>query len=141
MSSIRVLLVDDQAELREALCLICQDIGGFTVVGAAVNGVQAVTLARTLTPDVILMDIMMPEMDGIEATRRIMAADGTARIVTMTASSDAALRSEAMAAGARGLLPKPVDVSDLLDTIDAVSQGAYRTIEPRNTRLTPGKTH
>ena len=141
MSSIRVLLVDDQAELREALCLICQDIGGFTVVGAAVNGVQAVTLARTLTPDVILMDIMMPEMDGIEATRRIMAADGTARIVTMTASSDAALRSEAMAAGARGFLPKPVDVSDLLDTIDAVSQGAYRTIEPHHTRLRTGKTH
>jgi two-component system NarL family response regulator len=117
-----VLLADDHRLLLEGLnnLLTAHDI---RVVGMAHDGLEAVALARTLEPDVILMDIRMPNCDGIEATRRIRAELPQAKIVMLTTSTDDQDLFEAVKSGAFGYLLKSMDAQELVEALDQVQQG------------------
>ena len=84
MTSISLLIADDHTLVRQGLRQLCEGVGGFTVVDEAENGARAVALAKALQPDVILMDIVMPELDGVEAIRQILCASPSARIIALT---------------------------------------------------------
>lgn len=119
---IRVALADDQALILAGLRLILDQEAGIEVVGQAADGAQAVALAARTRPDVILMDIRMPGMDGIEATRRITAGGSTQVIMLTTFGEDEQLYA-AMRAGAAGFLLKDVDPPDLVHAITLVARG------------------
>ena len=129
----RVLVVDDNAQLREALTERLSFFEGLEVVGAASNGSEAVALAQRLAPDVIIMDVQMPVMDGIEATRRIRQVAPDAQIVAHTAFEDAPLVSEMIRAGAKAYLLKGGQPDELLRAIESVSSG-QSFVAPRATR-------
>ena len=111
--SIRVLIADDQALVRSGFRLIVETRPDLEVVGEAEDGRQAVALAREQRPDVILMDVRMPELDGIEATRQIVASDNPARILVLTTFDLDEYVYAAIRAGASGFLLKDVRPSDL----------------------------
>jgi DNA-binding NarL/FixJ family response regulator len=121
---IRVLLVDDQAMVRGGFRMILKAEPGIEVVGEAAGGAEAVALARALEPDVVLMDVRMPEVDGIEATRRILARPGnrTAVLVLTTFDLDAYVY-EALRAGASGFLLKDAPEEQLVTGIRVVAEG------------------
>lgn len=125
MPPVRILIADDHTLMRQGLRELCERLGGFTVVAEAVNGVQAVGLARTVWPDVILMDIVMPDVDGVEAIRRIMRANPTARIIALTMYRQEQYMLDAIRTGARGYLLKTVDAGELIAAIRAVHRGDY----------------
>jgi DNA-binding NarL/FixJ family response regulator len=125
MSPIRILIADDHTVVRQGLRLLCEGLGGFTVVAEAENGSQAVTLARTMQPDVILMDIIMPDVDGVEATRQIVRENPAARIIVLTMYRQEQYMLDAIRAGARGYLLKTVDSEKLIAAIEAVHRGDY----------------
>ncbi|MFI6082001.1 response regulator [Streptomyces sp. NPDC051217] len=122
---VRVLVADDQALLRGSFRVLVDNEPGFTVVGEAATGAQAVDLAREERPDVVLMDVRMPEMDGIEATRQICAAPGTAgvRVLMLTMFDLDSYVYAALRAGASGFLLKDVPPADLLRGISVVAAG------------------
>jgi DNA-binding NarL/FixJ family response regulator len=110
LDTISVLLVDDHALLRKGLRRLLEDDPGLCVVGEASNGWEAVELARQLAPRVVVMDLTMPVMDGMEATRRILEfAPETAVLMLSMNSEDSCVR-KAIAAGARGYLVKSADL-------------------------------
>ena len=109
MSPIRILIADDHTLVRQGLRQLCEGMGGFTVVAEAENGAQAVTMAHTTQPDVILMDIVMPELGGVEAIRQIMNETPAARIIALTMYRQEQYMLDAIRAGARGYLLKTVD--------------------------------
>jgi DNA-binding NarL/FixJ family response regulator len=123
MSSIRVLIADDHRIVRQGLRHVCE-LGGLTVVGTAQDGREAVNLARKLQPDVILMDINMPILDGVQATSLIVEANPAARVIILTMYRQDRYVFQAIKAGARGYLLKDVDEDDLVAAIQAVHQGA-----------------
>jgi len=125
MPSIRILIADDHTLVRQGLRQLCEGLGGFTVVAEAKDGAQAVALAPTTRPDVILMDIVMPGMDGAEAIRRIMRQTPAARIIALTMYRQEQYMLDAIRAGARGYLLKTVDAGDLIAAIAAVHRGDY----------------
>lgn len=125
MQPTRVLLADDHTLMRQGLRQLCEGLGGFRVVAEAENGVQAVALAKTTRPDVILMDIVMPDVDGVEAIRQIMHENPTARIIALTMYRQEQYMLGAIRAGARGYLLKTVDASDLIAAIESVHRGEY----------------
>ncbi len=125
MSPIRLLIADDHTLVRQGLRQLCEGPGGFRVVAEAENGAQAVALARTVNPDVILMDIVMPDTDGVEAIREIMRETPTARIIALTMYRQEEYMLDAVRAGARGYLLKTVDACDLIAAIKAVHRGDY----------------
>jgi DNA-binding NarL/FixJ family response regulator len=122
MSDIRVLVVDDQRVVRDGLAVLVGLCDGITVVGAASDGVAAVALVGELSPDVVLMDLRMPEMDGVEATRRI-AARSPARVIVLTTYTDDESIFPALRAGAVGYLTKDVSAEEIETAIRAVHRG------------------
>jgi DNA-binding NarL/FixJ family response regulator len=121
--SIRVLIADDQALVRSGFRLIVETRDDLDVVGEAENGVEAVRLAGELQPDVILMDVRMPELDGIEATRQIVASGSPVRILVLTTFDLDEYAYGAIRAGASGFLLKDVRPTDLVDAIRLVANG------------------
>jgi two-component system, NarL family, response regulator LiaR len=125
MSPIKLLIADDHTLVRQGLRQLCEGPGGFIVVAEAENGAQAVALARTAQPDVILMDIVMPEVGGVEAIRQIVGRTPEARIIALTMYRHEQYMLDAIRAGARGYLLKTVDVAELIAAIEAVHRGDY----------------
>ena len=123
MTTIRILLADDHNLFRQGLRQICEVKGGFTVVGEAANGEQAARLAEELQPDLILIDINMPQLNGIEATAQIMAANPQARIIVLTMYRQDRYVFDAIKAGAKGYLLKNTDAQELIAGIHQVYQG------------------
>jgi DNA-binding NarL/FixJ family response regulator len=121
--SVRVLLVDDQALIRAGFRMILHAEEDIEVVGECADGTQAVDSARRLSPDVILMDIRMPEMDGIEATRLIVERDGGARVLMLTTFDLDEYVYDALRAGASGFLLKDVPAEQLVDGIRLIARG------------------
>ncbi|GAB3577390.1 response regulator transcription factor [Leifsonia lichenia] len=120
---IRVLLVDDQALVRLGFRMVLEADSGLNVVGEASDGLEAVRLAVETRPDVILMDVRMPSLDGIEATRRIVAANPAARIIILTTFDLDEYAFGGLRAGASGFLLKDARPSELTDAIRAVAAG------------------
>jgi DNA-binding NarL/FixJ family response regulator len=120
--AIRVLLADDHRMLREGLRRSLSD-EGFDVVGEADNGEQAVRLAAELQPDVILMDVSMPEMDGVEATRAIRATDSKSRVLMLTMHADKDVLADAIRAGASGYLVKDCSTEEVAEAIRMAANG------------------
>ena len=116
-SAIRVLVVDDHAIVREGIKALLAMFDDVEVVGEAADGGDAVEQAEVLCPDVVLMDLVMPEMDGIEATRQIMAKQAQARIIALTSFSADDKVFPAIRAGAVGYLLKDTDPRDLVRSI------------------------
>jgi DNA-binding NarL/FixJ family response regulator len=121
--SLRVLLVDDQALVRSGFRLILETRDDLEVVGEAEDGREAVELARKLSPDVILMDVRMPNVDGVEATRRLAAAGSPARVLILTTFDLDEYVYEAIRAGASGFLLKDVQPAQLVEAIRVVAAG------------------
>src|SRR6184192_792300 len=120
--TLRVVVADDQALVRVGFCGIIAATPGFTVVGEAGNGAEAVEAARRSRPDVILMDVRMPVMDGIEATRRITASTDVRTLILTTFDLDEYVFA-ALRAGASGFLLKDTLPADLLTAIRVVAAG------------------
>ena len=120
--SIRVLLADDHRMLREGLRRSLTD-EGFDVVGEADNGQEAVQLVAELTPDIVLMDVSMPEMDGVEATRRIVAAHPDMKVIILTMHADQEVLAEAIRAGASGYLVKDCSTEEVAEAIRMAANG------------------
>ncbi len=122
---IRVLVVDDQELVRAGFCVILETAEGIQVAGEAANGAQAVTQAAALGPDVVLMDVRMPEMDGLEATRLITGGDRDAgpRVVMLTTFDLDDYVYEALRAGASGFLLKDAPRHDLIAAVRRVAAG------------------
>ncbi len=125
MPPIRLLIADDHTLVRQGLRQLCEGMGNFTVVAEASDGAQAVELACTTQPDVILMDIVMHDMDGLEAIRQIMRETPSARIIALTIYREERYMLDAIRAGARGYLLKTVDAGELMAAIEAVQRGDY----------------
>ena len=123
---IRVLLVDDHSIMREGLQAMLAGSEELEVVGQARDGEEAVRTAAELSPDVVVMDVMMPNKDGVEACREIMDAAPDIRVVMLTASTEEDAVIEAVAAGATGYLQKVSGMDRLLDTIRQVAAGELR---------------
>jgi len=138
MTPIRVLLADDHALFRQGVASLLAAELDFEVVGQAVDGRQALALARELMPDVILMDVSMPVMDGLEATRRIRAEMPHVRIVMLTVSDGEHTLFEAIQCGAEGYLPKKIDPQTLYGTLRGVAQGEAPVSRLMATRLLQG---
>jgi DNA-binding NarL/FixJ family response regulator len=120
--AVRVVVADDQAAIRTGLVMILDSAPDITVVGEAADGLAAVTMARDRKPDVVLMDIRMPGIDGIEATRRLVGESVCEVLVLTTFDLDEYVDS-ALAAGAAGFLLKSVEAPALLAAVRAVARG------------------
>lgn len=121
--SINVLVVDDHALLRQALTMLIGSRPGMRVVGECGDGRRAIELARQLRPDIILMDVAMPGLDGLEATRRIKREAPESRVILLTSYADRERLREGFRAGARGYVVKRSDVDELLLAIQMVLSG------------------
>jgi DNA-binding NarL/FixJ family response regulator len=131
---VRVLVVDDHALFAEALMLTLGIDDRIQVVGSAASGTEAVSLAQALHPDVILMDVHMPTMDGIEATRHVRRVSPRSRVVVVTAARSPELRAHAMAAGAERLLTKDTPALGLIDAILDFPRATVSQLVPREAR-------
>ena len=120
---IRVVVADDQTAVREGLATLIGLIDDVEVVGTAANGVEAVRLARDLRPDVVLMDLRMPELDGGEATRRIRADLTETHVLVLTTYADDDSLFPALEAGAQGYLTKDASAEEIERAIRAVAEG------------------
>ncbi len=129
---ITVLLVDDHAVVRGGLTQLLAGVEDITVVGEAADGAEAIEQARTLRPDVVLMDLQMPGVDGVSATRQIVAEE-LAQVLVLTSFSDGERIVGALDAGAVGYLLKDADPDEVLSGIRAVSRGES-PIHPRAAR-------
>jgi DNA-binding NarL/FixJ family response regulator len=120
---IRVLLADDHAVLREATAELVDHQPDMEVVGQTGSGEETIAQAKALSPDVVVMDIAMPRLDGLEATQRVVRECPDTRVLVLTAHDDAAHVIPLLQAGATGYLPKTVGLNELLDAIRATSRG------------------
>jgi DNA-binding NarL/FixJ family response regulator len=121
--TVRILVADDQAIVRDGLVTVLSLVADFEIVGEASDGAQAVALADELAPDVVLMDLRMPVLDGTQATARILAAHPGVAVLVLTTFADDDSILGALRAGARGYLTKDAGRSELEAAIRSVSQG------------------
>ncbi len=119
---IRLLIADDHQLIRQALRRAAEE-AGLVVVSEATDGDEAVRVARTCRPDVVLMDLTLPTLDGVEATRRIRRACPEARVVVLTMHDDEARRARALAAGAAAFLTKDCTMQEVIETVRLVAAG------------------
>jgi two-component system, NarL family, response regulator NreC len=119
----RILLADDHAVVRNGFRMILNAQVDLEVVGEAANGREAVDLAESLQPDIVVMDVTMPELNGIEATRRVCEIAPRARVLALSMHKDGVYVREILRAGAKGYLLKDSGEGDLLDAIRAVGRG------------------
>lgn len=124
LAPIRILIADDHTLMRQGLHEICTG-AGLTVVAEAKNGAEAVALRRTTQPDVILMDLAMPQVDGTEAIRQIVAEAPQSRIIALTMYREEPYMLAAIRAGARAYLLKTVEAHELISAIHAVHRGEF----------------
>jgi two-component system, NarL family, nitrate/nitrite response regulator NarL len=125
-AAIRVVLADDHAVVREGLRRLLETNDGFAIVGEATNGEEAIALAQRLPLDVLVLDVSMPRMTGLEALRELSTGNGRAlRALLLTASIDRATMLNAMQLGARGIVLKTAASQVLVDAIRAVAAGDY----------------
>jgi DNA-binding NarL/FixJ family response regulator len=125
VTNIRVLIVDDQRLVRAGLRMLCESTADLDVVGEAADGEQAVQSCAELVPDVILMDLRMPGVDGIHATRQIMSARPESRVLALTTFDDDEHLYPALAAGAAGFLVKDSGPAELVDAIRRAAGGDF----------------
>ena len=125
-SMVRVLVVDDQQLVRDGIASLLRAQNGITVVGTATNGQEALEQAIALRPDVILMDVRMPIMDGVKATLQILRQVPSCCILMLTTFDDDEYVRDALRAGARGYLLKDLAAQDLANAVQAVSQEVYQ---------------
>jgi two-component system response regulator NreC len=123
MKRIRILLADDHAVVRQGFRMILGAQNDLEIVGEAGNGREAVELASTLKPDIVVMDVTMPELNGIEATRRMTADNPHIRVVALSMHKDSVYVREILRAGARGYLLKDSVADDLVAAVRAVANG------------------
>lgn len=128
-----MLLVDDQALIRAGFRMILEETDDVDIVGEAADGAEAVRLSLELNPDVILMDVRMPGLDGIEATRQIIDRDSSARVLVLTTFDLDEYAFSALRAGASGFILKDVVVDELARAIRSVANGDA-VVSPRATR-------
>src|SRR6185295_12960616 len=119
----RILLADDHAVVRQGFRLILCSQPDLDVVGEAANGRDAVTLAGELQPDVVVMDVSMPELNGIEATRRLLENSPRSRVLALSMHKDSVYVREILRAGARGYLLKDSADNDLISAVRAIAKG------------------
>ena len=133
---VRVLVVDDHALFAEAVMLTLGIERRIEVVGSASSGLEAVSLAAALRPDVVLMDLHMPSMDGIEATRRVRKVSPASRVVIVTAARVREIAAQALAAGAERCLTKDTSALKLIDAIlDFQHRATVIPLVPREARI------
>ncbi len=123
MVKISVLIVDDHGVVRQGLRTFLELLDDIDVVGEAENGLEAVKQVRRYQPDIVLMDLVMPEMDGVEATRQALALSSSTKVIVLTSFTEDELVFPAIEAGAAGYLLKDVDPADLHQAIQAVHRG------------------
>src|SRR5262249_59877220 len=131
-----ILLVDDHQLVRAGLAGLLDSADDLQVVGQAADGQQALELAAGLAPDVVLMDLSMPVLDGVEATRRLLADNPAAKVVVLTSFSDQPRVADALAAGAVGYLLKDCEPRDLMAAVPAAAQG-HAPPDPRGPPALP----
>jgi len=123
--SIKILIADDQSLFREALRTLLSAYPGLEIVGDASNGEEALRLAFTLNPDVVLMDLRMPVVDGVEATRKIVKLGKNIKVIVLTTFDDDETVFDGLRAGAVGYLLKDVSADKLIEAIRAAAKGEY----------------
>jgi DNA-binding NarL/FixJ family response regulator len=131
--TVRVLLVDDEAMIRTGLRMVLEAESDIEVVGEAGDGAQAVTAAATLRPDVVLMDVRMPRLDGLAATQQILAANPAVKVVVLTTFNEDSYVRDALRLGASGFLLKVAPPERLVDAIRVAANGDA-LIDPLVTR-------
>ena len=123
MDNISILVVDDHAMVRMGLVSLLSTVESFSIVGEADNGEKAIQLAIKHRPDIILMDIVMPQLDGIEATRKIMSMINSSKVILLTSEGTTDNIAQGINVGAKGAILKSSDFSSLVTTIMAVANG------------------
>ena len=131
---IKVLIIDDHAILRMGLTALLNSKKDIEVVGDAASGAAGIRKAVKLKPDVVIVDLVMPDMDGVETTRQMLEKDPTAKVMILTTFGTADGISHALAAGARGAVMKNVEFTELVAAIKAVAAGG-RAISPEIERI------
>src|SRR5260370_35304590 len=142
MKRTRIMLADDHAVFRQGFKMILSAQADMEIVGEAGNGSEAVELAEQLRPDIVVMDVAMPELNGIEATRRLLASTPHARVIALGMHKDSVYVREILRAGARGYLLKDSGAGELVTAIRAVAGGeSYLTPAVSNAVLDDYRKH
>lgn len=130
MVATRILLVDDFLQWRLAVRSILEGVSGFRIIGEASNGLEAIEKTATLRPDIVLLDIGMPILNGIEAARSIRRVSPNSKVIFLTQEQDSDVRAAALAVGGSAYLLKSTAVGELRPAIDAALQRGYQPQVP-----------